>query len=258
MKYPRVVVALKVNVSMYSLAARLQKISLATIVLLASAAYPAFADVNARYGELQAVLDAINDPDPLMRLAQLEEILAKGNATEVQLAIRTAFGVDDPNVRSLALRAHFASFRSFIVTADYPEEIKRILDGNDEKSKAQTRQNYRQLLDFLSNKGFQFAFQSEYPSKNALEFTTRSLNGLSHDTQDKDRYPGSGNIRGGLISIVSLVNEREGNTSSVSCSFEFSEYDAFRLKGFAACSNSEPSLKFPVTLNLFDNDKVAQ
>lgn len=242
---------------MYSLVTRLQKISLATIVLVGGAVYPAFADVNARYGELQAVIDAINDPDPLMRLAQLEEILAKGNATDVQLAIRTAFGVDDPNVRSLALRAHFASFRSFIVTADYPEEIKTILDGKDEKSKEQVKKNYERFLTFLSYHGLQFAFQSEYPSTDALEFTTRSLNGLSHDSQDKNRYPGSGNIRGGLINIVTFVNEYKGNSSSVSCSFEFSEYDAFTLKGYAAC-NIGQSLRFPVVLHLFDSDKAAQ
>lgn len=242
---------------MYSLATSLQKLSLATIVLVGGTVYPALADVNARYGELQAVIDAINDPDPLMRLAQLEEILAKGDATEVQLAIRTAFGVDDPNVRSLALRAHFASFRSFIVTADYPEEIKTILDGKDEKLKEQVRKNYEYFLKFLSYHGFQFAFQSEYPSADALEFATRSLNGLSPNDQDKDRYPGSGNIRGGLIDIVSSIHERAGITSSVSCSFEFSEYDAFTLKGYAAC-NIGQSLRFPVVLHLFDNDKAAQ
>ena len=229
---------------------------LAATVVFASGSTLTLADVNARYGELQAVIDAINDPDPLMRLAQLEEIVAKGNATDVQLAIRTAFSVDDPNVRSLALRAHFASFKTFIVTADYPQDIKKLLETGDEKAKTQLKKDHYRLLDFLSTQGNQFSFRSEYPSKDALEFTVRSLNSIP-DSQQADQYAGNGNIRGGLINIVSAVKQSPNSSAPINCSFEFTEYEAFTLKGTGAC-NMEGSFPFPIMLQLFDNDKPAQ
>lgn len=210
------------------------------------------ADVTARYGELQAVVDAINDPDPLMRLAQLEEILQKGSATDVQLAIRTAFEVDDPNVRSLALRAHFASFRTFIVSVELPEETSKIIDGNDQKAKELLYRSHGRYLGFLTGIGYQFSFSSSYPESTELEFKIEALNN-NPKKDNQEIYGGSGNIRGGLINIATDV--RIGaNSSAILCSFEFDEYDAFTLKGFGSC-DMEGGFQFPVALHLFDQDK---
>ncbi|MHA6687644.1 hypothetical protein [Mesorhizobium sp. A556] len=210
------------------------------------------ADVTARYGELQAVIDAINDPDPLMRLAQLEEILQKGNATEVQLAIRTAFEVDDPNVRSLALRAHFASFRTFIVSAELPGEVKNIVDGNDQKAKDQYYRSHGDYLEFLNRIGYQFSFSSEYPANTDLEFQIESLNN-NPKKNNQEIYGGTGSIRGGLINIATDVRPNNNNTA-IHCSFEFLDYSAFTLKGFASCDMAG-GFQFPVALHLFDQDK---
>ncbi len=206
----------------------------------------ALADVTARYGELQAVIDAINDPDPLMRLAQLEEILKKGNATEVQLAIRTAFSLEDPNIRSLALRAHFAGFRTFVITAELPEEIKKTLAGGDKKAVDEI--NRSELFRYFQRAGYQFSFQSEYPGSDALEFNAKLLN----DGRTDPDYIGSGNIRGGMVTIATpltyMVNKH-------ACSFEFTKYEGFTLKGFGSC-NMDDGFLFPVTLHLFDDVKV--
>ncbi|UHS59190.1 hypothetical protein [Agrobacterium vaccinii] len=209
------------------------------------ALHPAFADPTARYGELQGVVDAINDPDPLMRLAQLEEILTKGDATEVQLAIRTAFTVDDPNVRSLALRSHFASFRTFVVTAELPEEIKKVLAGTD-KSALQSLQSSYQLR-FFNDLGYHLSFMSEAPKSNELEFKTKFLN----DGRSREEFNGSGNIRGGMVTIVTPIYYPN---SEKSCSLEFVRYEGFTLKGMGSC-NLEKGFLFPVTLHLFDEDK---
>ena len=218
--------------------------------MVASTTSLAYADVNARYGELQAVLDAINDPDPLMRLAQLEEILKKGDATEVQLAIRTAFQVADPNVRSLALRAHFASFKTFIVTAELPETMQATLDGKDQEAIKDMSRN--ELYGFLKDQGFQFSLQSEYPSSEALEFQVVSRNENPSENEQK-KYAGAGNIRGGLINIV--TNVKHGGFTR-NCSFEFTDYDAFTLVGRGTC-NFENGFLFPVRLRLFDNETSA-
>lgn len=229
----------------------LRKFAVSTIAVLAtmvSAPPFALADVTTRYGELQAVLDAINDPDPLMRLAQLEEILKKGDATEVQLAIRTAFQVDDPNVRSLALRAHFASFRTFIIGAEVPEEIQKVFDGSDQEAIRDWSNN--DLVEMLRQQGFQFSMLSEYPASDALEFQVKARNENPSESSQKN-FIGTGNIRGGLINIVTSVS-----FSGIprNCSFEFIEYDALTLVGMGTC-NINDGFQFPVRLHLFDNDK---
>lgn len=222
--------------------------SLAAAMAIMCVSSLAHADATTRYGELQAVLDAINDPDPLMRLAQLEEILKKGDATEVQLAIRTAFQVDDPNVRSLALRAHFASFRTFVITAELPEKMQTILEGNDREAIQELSNN--DLYNFLKDQGFQFSLTSEYPTSQALEFQVNARNEDPSES-DQKRYSGTGNIRGGLINIV--TNVRNGGYAR-NCSFEFTDYDAFTLLGQGTC-NLRNGFQFPVKLHLFDNDK---
>lgn len=218
---------------------------LAATTVLSSSAH---ADVTTRYGELQAVVDTINDPDPLMRLAQLEDILKKGDATEVQLAIRTAFQVNDPNVRSLALRAHFASFKTFIIRAELPENIKAVLEGKDQEAAKDWANN--QLVGFLRHQGFQFSMISDYPGSEALEFGVKSRNEGPSESEQK-RYMGTGNIRGGLINIISTVSYVN---SSPYCSFEFTDYDGFTLVGMGACDFNN-GFAFPIKLNLFDNDK---
>ncbi|MCA2406624.1 hypothetical protein GYN07_27150 (plasmid) [Rhizobium leguminosarum bv. viciae 248] len=224
---------------------KLSRLAVSTAVMAAWMSTGAHADVTARYGELQAVIDAVNDPDPLMRLAQLEEILQKGNATEVQLAIRTAFSVDDPNVRSLALRAHFAGFRTFIVSAALPDNIKKAVEGSDKKAAEDAMRG--DLMRYFSSAGYHFSFRSEYPESSALEFKVNLLN----NKPVAEEPSGSGNIRGGLITIVTALKIVG---TDYSCSFEFTEYEAFTLKGFGAC-NIENSFLFPVTLHLFDSDK---
>lgn len=208
---------------------------------------PALADATARYGELQAVIDAINDPDPLMRLAQVEEILKKGDATEVQLAIRTAFSLEDPNIRSLALRAHFAGFRTFVITAQLPDEWKEAQDSSAKEMVEKLDNNY--LVRLFRDLGYQFSFESEYPGSDLLEFRVKMLN----DPRKSDDYTGTGNIRGGMITVATPLFFI---SSQKACSFEFTEYEGFTLKGLGSC-NVDGGFLFPVTLHLFDDDVAA-
>lgn len=212
-----------------------------------SVSSPVLADATARYGELQAVIDAINDPDPVMRLAQLDEILKKGDATEVQLAIRTAFSVEDPNVRSLALRAHFAGFKTFVITASLPNQMQEAVESGDKKV-IETVGN-SDLVRYFTERGYQFSFSSDYSGSDSLEFKVRLLN----DREQSEDFDGSGNIRGGLITVVVPFNFM---SQTKVCSFEFREYIGFTLNGFGSC-NIEEGFLFPVTLHLFDGDKPA-
>ena len=209
---------------------------------------PVLADPLERYAELQAVGESINDPDPLMRLALLEEIIAKGDATEVQLAIRTAFTIDDPNIRSLALRAHFASFRTVVITAEYPAKIQAAIEAGGDELEA-LEQKYGYHFEFMELLGGAFTFQTDYDGSSP-EFAVYSLNAV---TETSDRYSGHGNIKGALVTIQSGTR-LYGATEAFNCTFEFSEYVGFTIKGTGSCDRDE-TLPFPVTLHLFEPDE---
>ena len=61
-----------------------------------------------RRAELAKVQEMINDPDPLMRIANMETIVEEGDALKIQIAIRTAMSSDDRDLRSLAMKAFIA------------------------------------------------------------------------------------------------------------------------------------------------------
>jgi hypothetical protein len=212
--------------------------AVATATALGFAA-PVSADPLERYTELQEVIEAVNDPDPLMRLALIEDIIAKGDATEVQLAIRAAFTIDDPNVRSLALRAHFASFRTLLITADWPEEIKKMVDaGNMDDVENKYVGNYR----MMTNLAGMFTYRTEYKA-DEVEFAVSSLNMGGAGT-------GFGNIKGAVISLQSHTSTQVPHNSE-NCKFEFTEYVGFTVRGIGSC-DVRGSLPFPVTLHLFE------
>lgn len=221
-----------------------------TLIAAGGLVCPALADPMERYAELQAVGDAINDPDPLMRLALLEEIIAKGDATEVQLAIRTAFTIDDPNVRSLALRAHFASFQTVVITAEWPAEIAAALEAGGDALVAYKQSNSNHF-ELMSNLGSAFTFQTKYDG-DSTEFEVHSLN--VQTTIDK-RWSGLGSIKGSLVTIQSGTKMNDSN-ASYNCTFELFEYVGFTIKGTSSCDR-DGVLPFPVTLHLFEPDAPA-
>lgn len=210
------------------------------------------ADPMERYAELQAVGEAVNDPDPLMRLAMLEEIIENGDATEVQLAIRTAFTIDDPNIRSLGLRTHFASFRNLTVTAEYPAEIQAVLDDGKSAEIEAVRDSYKAQFDFMESLGQVFKFSVEYADPSDLEFAVYSLNRSSGKVESPT---GAGNIRGALITLQSAIKLSAAYSNTwYRCTFEFSEYVGFTVKGIGSC-DYDRTLAFPVTLHLFEPDE---
>lgn len=71
---------------------------------------------SSREDELRSIPDRIaGEPDSIKRLVSMEGIIREGDALKTQLAIKSALGVDDPELRGLALRAFLASQRNIIV-----------------------------------------------------------------------------------------------------------------------------------------------
>lgn len=221
------------------------------LIIAAATSLSAQADPLERYSELQAVVEAVNDPDPLMRLALLEAVIAKGDATEVQLAIRTAFTIDDPNIRSLALRTHFASFQTILITADYPADIQKILDSGDSKAIAAAQEAYNRQFIFMDFLAGVFTYRTDYTAGDN-EFKVYSLN--ARETPDEKNF-GHGNIKGAIVTLQAPTHLQYTH-SLQNCTFEFLDYVGFTLKGTASC-DFDDTLPFPVTMHLFEPDPAA-
>lgn len=76
-----------------------------------------------RYAELLMIQELINDPDPLMRLLNFEEIIADADRLKTELAIRTAMGVEDRQLRSAAMIAYLNIVELVTFDWELPEEI---------------------------------------------------------------------------------------------------------------------------------------
>lgn len=216
---------------------------IAALAAVAGLSFHAHANVDERYAELQMVPEAINDPDPLMRLAQLEAIIAEDDAAKIQLALRTAFTVDDPNVRALALRAHFASYRTVVIQVEIPEEVQlAVKDGSRERKYANT-------ATFLDGVGGQISLYIDYQNISQVEMPFMSLN---HNERRDARLSGTGNIRGTTITFSGPVAYGPVAGANVAaCSFEFHQYEGFLVRGEGSCDMTGGAMPFPVALRLF-------
>lgn len=76
-----------------------------------------------RREELLKVQELVNDPDPLMRLANFESIVRSNDALKIQTAIRIAMTSRDSSLRSLALQAYLAATRVISLELTIPPAL---------------------------------------------------------------------------------------------------------------------------------------
>jgi hypothetical protein len=94
------------------------------VTLAVTAASFAQSSPQARREELAKVQEMLSDPDPLMRLANMEAIVTSGDGLKTMLAIRTAFASDDADLRGLAVRAYLATHKELTFMVLLPPEIQ--------------------------------------------------------------------------------------------------------------------------------------
>jgi len=113
------------------------------------------AAAQARRDQLAKIPELLADPDPNMRIANMEAILATNDSTMIQVALRLAFQSDDVNLRSLAMRAYIASAKELTFDILVPDNIKSQYDAVqfDSRSKDQFFSTYR-YMQKLEQLGF--------------------------------------------------------------------------------------------------------
>ena len=83
----------------------------------------------ARRDELAKVQELLGDPDPLMRLSNMEAIVNSGDGLRIQIALRTALSGDDPALRGLATRAYIATTQQVDFDIKLPPAIQKQYDA---------------------------------------------------------------------------------------------------------------------------------
>jgi hypothetical protein len=85
---------------------------------------------ESRRDEIAKVQEMLADPDPLMRLTNMESIVKSGDTLKLQIALPIAFTGDDKDLRGLALRAYLASRKEITFEVALPSNVQAQLDAS--------------------------------------------------------------------------------------------------------------------------------
>lgn len=102
---------------------------LALGLLRVAHAQPGTVSSGARRDELAKVQEMLGDPDPLVRLSNMESIIKSDDALKLQVALRIAFTGDDKELRALALRAYIATRKEVSFEVTPPPEMAAAHDA---------------------------------------------------------------------------------------------------------------------------------
>jgi hypothetical protein len=196
--------------------------------LLASAGTDAMAQSSGQRREaLARVIEKINDPDPLMRIANLEEILARGDSTETQLAIKVALSGTDPDMKSVALRGYAATLHDLYLDAKLPADVAARLENADRRD-AESVRTGRALATWRQATSDRLHIRLEKLDAKSGKFVAYGMNRLA---KTDDRTRGEGQIVGSRMRI------NVGFWGTSRCTIEVSPSSALALEGTAACDN---------------------
>lgn len=172
--------------------------------------------------------EAINDPDPLTRLANMEAIVDEGDALKVQIAIRTAMTSDDRDLRSLAMKAFIARLSevTFAMSVD-PKEVSDL-------QRAATEQARREILDRRN-----YYLRHLDTAKYAQKFVFRNFDLKTGKGEvARDEYRGTNQWRNFAIIGDRLAFTSEtciGGYTGCKCQIEVRPVKDLKLIGTARC-----------------------
>lgn len=193
-----------------------------------------------RRAELAAVVAAIKDPDPLMRLASLDTVIKGGDPLKIELAVRTAMGVDDPQLKSLAMQVYMSRIEELAFSVEMPGEIQAELEaakGDDEKLKAFNEKHGAAPRGFLWHFNqfsgrFTVRVQAFDPQK--TDFQVFALLNLE---KPDEKYSGKGSLTGAKLTMRSFTYFRvTGRTPAPKpCTLVVRPTPELKLEGEMSC-----------------------
>lgn len=167
--------------------------------------------------KLNAVVDGLNDPDPITRLATYEDAMASENTTVKRLALRTALQSNDVDLQALALRSAFID-RNIIAFK---------LSADDSSSKGGNGK--KNILEHYGN-SLPLKIESYDPK-------TGTINGycMAGKNRRPGRYKLDGSISGREITIQSHCDVSAGNCKHCTTKAQLNE--SGQLVGTFSCKN---------------------
>jgi hypothetical protein len=111
--------------------------------------------VDTRRDELAKLQETLGDPDPLVRLTNMEAAIDSGDALKIQIALRPAFSGDDAGMRAIGMRAYLESIKELALDIVLPPAVQKQYDSalNDQNAMKQLLSAHEYLLH-LSSIGF--------------------------------------------------------------------------------------------------------
>lgn len=167
--------------------------------------------------KLNALVDGLNDPDPIVRIATFEDAIKLDDATVKRIALRTALQSKDSDLRALALRGALVSRNLIAFT----------LSAENEKEPDPKKQ------EFLTKYSKNIAIQIE-----KYDFKTGELTGfcMANQSSPHTSYSVSGNISGDNLSLKSSCNISSPYNN---CTLMAKLTDSGHLKGKFYCGGSD-------------------
>jgi hypothetical protein len=178
-----------------------------------------------RRDQIAKVQEMLADPDPLLRLANMEAIVSSGDALKIMIATRTAFASDDADLRGLAMRAYLATHREITFDVLLPPAIRQQYDTATPGTLKDLNQQYS-FLPALRQAAFRIH----------LKLTEYTL-GQDNGKVASDNYTSEFTITGEKFSTRLLMTY-----FGVYCYIDFSSSRRQTLDGTLACEKDWPKL----------------
>lgn len=189
------------------------------------------ASISAQKEELSAVIEGLNDPDPINRLDTYEKAVNSGDATVKRVALRTALQSTDSDLRALALRGAFTDLNFVTFKLSKNNEITAALDaaGKDQDAIAKAQKQFSYAYEMLKSYSNMLPIQIE-----KYEYQTGKIIGycMAGLQKKNDRYKVVGTISGDEISLQASCSASGYNA----CTLNAELADSGSLKGTYNCS----------------------
>ena len=190
-------------------------------------------DAAQRRAALAAIPDRVNDPDPTMRLANMEDISSTGDVLAIQIAIKSALASKDPELHSLALRAYFKAQDHLQLELQLPADMQQ----------DRLRQQCRPC-NFFDGVSGRLLYDIDAVDFSRGRFTVYSMNNLR---KRQEGYEGNGQVSGATITFTTNIQFGLG----YQCAVQLRPTADLRLVGDAACTSATITGRFPVSMTMY-------
>ena len=193
-----------------------------------AAAQPKAATPAARREQFAKDQEAIGDPDPMMRVANMEAIIASNDGLRIDFAIRAAFASDDSQMKGLAMRAYFATHKQMTFDIALPPSVQAQYDSGSPSTIDELKRHY-QYLATVSDIAFRVQFMlPEY----TLGQNTGTISSYP-DGSSPANFTITGTRLTALVHMKGIAND---------CYVDIRPGPTQTLAGTLACPNGWPKL----------------